>query len=137
ISFEITETAVVSRLDQATRFISLLKRRGFRFALDDFGTGMSSFAYLKHLPVDYLKIDGSFVRNMMNDPVDRAMVESINQIGHLMGLKTIAEYVEDDQTLEQLIDIGVDYAQGFGVVQPMPLNDSGGDSQNLSPGIIH
>ncbi|MEW8252741.1 MAG: EAL domain-containing protein [Candidatus Thiodiazotropha taylori] len=138
ISFEITETAVVSRLDQATRFISLLKRRGFRFALDDFGTGMSSFAYLKHLPVDYLKIDGSFVRNMMNDPVDRAMVESINQIGHLMGLKTIAEYVEDDQTLEQLIDIGVDYAQGFGVVQPMPLNDSGGDRQNLSPGgIIH
>ncbi len=125
ISFEITETAVVSRLDQAARFISLLKRRGFRFALDDFGTGMSSFTYLKRLPVDYLKIDGSFVSNMVNDPVDRAMVESINEIGHMMGLQTIAEYVEDDQTLEQLIDIGVDYAQGFGVVRPMPLDLAG------------
>jgi diguanylate cyclase (GGDEF)-like protein len=135
ISFEITETAVVSRLDQAARFISLLKRRGFRFALDDFGTGMSSFAYLKHLPVDYLKIDGGFVRNMLNDPIDRAMVESINHIGHLMGLQTIAEYVEDDQTLEQLIDIGVDYAQGYGVVQPMPLSNP--DRPNLSPGTIH
>ncbi|MEJ2454332.1 MAG: EAL domain-containing protein [Candidatus Thiodiazotropha sp.] len=121
ISFEITETAVVSRLDQATRFISLLRRRGFRFALDDFGTGMSSFAYLKSLPVDFLKIDGSFVRNMLNDPVDRAMVESINRIGHLMGLKTIAEYVESDQILEQLIDLGVDYAQGFGIMEPTPL----------------
>jgi diguanylate cyclase (GGDEF)-like protein/PAS domain S-box-containing protein len=122
ISFEITETVVVSRLDQAARFISLLKRKGFRFALDDFGTGMSSFTYLKRLPVDYLKIDGSFVSNMVNDPVDKAMVESINEIGHLMGLQTIAEYVEDDQTLEQLIDIGVDYAQGYGVVRPMPLD---------------
>ncbi len=121
ISFEITETAVVSRLDQATRFISLLKRRGFRFALDDFGTGMSSFSYLKSLPVDFLKIDGSFVKNMVNDPVDRAMVESINRIGHLMGLYTIAEYVESDQILERLIDIGVDYAQGFGIEMPSPL----------------
>jgi diguanylate cyclase (GGDEF)-like protein/PAS domain S-box-containing protein len=121
ISFEITETAVVSRLDQAARFISLLKRRGFRFALDDFGTGMSSFTYLKRLPVDYLKIDGSFVSNMVHDPVNKAMVESINEIGHLMGLQTIAEYVENDETLEQLIDIGVDYAQGFGIVRPMPL----------------
>jgi len=121
IAFEITETAVVSRLDQASRFISLLKRRGFRFALDDFGSGMSSFAYLKSLPVDYLKIDGGFVRNMLNDPVDRAVVESINRIGHLMGLKTVAEYVESDQILEQLMQLGVDYAQGFGVVRPSPL----------------
>jgi EAL domain-containing protein (putative c-di-GMP-specific phosphodiesterase class I) len=135
IAFEITETAVVSRLDQAARFISLLKRRGFRFALDDFGTGMSSFAYLKHLPVDYLKIDGSFVHNMRHDPVNRAMVESINHIGHLMGLQTIAEYVEDDQTLEQLIDIGVDYAQGYGVVQPTPLIRS--DRQKVSPEALH
>ncbi|MBT3015135.1 MAG: EAL domain-containing protein [Candidatus Thiodiazotropha sp. (ex Clathrolucina costata)] len=132
ISFEITETAVVSRLDQAARFISLLKRRGFRFALDDFGTGMSSFSYLKRLPVDYLKIDGSFVSNMVNDPVDKAMVESINEIGHLMGLQTIAEYVEDDQTLEQLIDIGVDYAQGFGVVRPMPLQMAGSGPLNAA-----
>ncbi|MET0007474.1 MAG: EAL domain-containing protein [Candidatus Thiodiazotropha sp. 6PLUC9] len=136
ISFEITETAVVSRLDQAARFMSLLKRRGFRFALDDFGTGMSSFAYLKHLPVDYLKIDGSFVRNMLNDPVDRAMVESINHIGHLMGLQTIAEYVENDQILEQLIDIGVDYAQGYGIVQPSPLHGIGRE-QISSPGLLH
>jgi EAL domain-containing protein (putative c-di-GMP-specific phosphodiesterase class I) len=121
ISFEITETAAVSRLDQATRFISLLKRRGFRFALDDFGAGVSSFAYLKCLPVDYLKIDGGFVCNMLNDPVDKAMVESINHIGHLMGLQTVAEYVESDLILEQLIDIGVDYAQGFGLVKPSPL----------------
>jgi diguanylate cyclase (GGDEF)-like protein len=121
ISFEVTETAVVSRLDQATRFISLLKRRGFHFSLDDFGTGMSSFAYLKSLPVDFLKIDGSFVKNMLHDPVDRAMVESINRIGHLMGLRTVAEYVESEQILEQLIEIGVDYAQGFGVMRPSPL----------------
>ncbi|MES9848671.1 MAG: EAL domain-containing protein, partial [Candidatus Thiodiazotropha sp.] len=116
----------------AARFISLLKRRGFRFALDDFGTGMSSFSYLKRLPVDYLKIDGSFVSNMVNDPVDKAMVESINEIGHLMGLQTIAEYVEDDQTLEQLIDIGVDYAQGFGVVRPMPLQMAGSGPLNAA-----
>ncbi|MES9852757.1 MAG: EAL domain-containing protein [Candidatus Thiodiazotropha sp. L084R] len=136
ISFEITETAVVSRLDQAARFMSLLKRRGFRFALDDFGTGMSSFAYLKQLPVDYLKIDGSFVRNMLNDPVDRAMVESINHVGHLMGLQTIAEYVENDQILEQLIDIGVDYAQGYGVVQPTPLYGTGRE-RIPPPGLLH
>ncbi|MCU7861968.1 MAG: EAL domain-containing protein, partial [Candidatus Thiodiazotropha sp. (ex Lucinoma kastoroae)] len=132
ISFEITETAVVSRLDQAARFISLLKRRGFRFALDDFGTGMSSFSYLKRLPVDYIKIDGSFVRNMLKDPVDKAMVESINEIGHLMGLQTIAEYVESDQILEQLIDIGVDYAQGYGVVRPSPLEVAGSDPVNAA-----
>ena len=124
-SFEITETAVVSRLDQATRFISLLKRKGFHFALDDFGTGMSSFAYLRSLPVDYLKIDGSFVRNMLNDPVDRVVVESINQIGHMMGLQTIAEYVESEQIMEQLIEIGVDYAQGFGIERPSPLSAMG------------
>ncbi len=137
ISFEITETAVVSRLDQATRFISLLKRRGFRFALDDFGTGMSSFAYLKHLPVDYLKIDGGFVRNILSDPVDRAMVESINQIGHLMGLQTIAEYVENDLILEQLIEIGVDYAQGYGVVRPSPLTQTGSGWKNRQGLLLH
>jgi diguanylate cyclase (GGDEF)-like protein len=121
ILFEITETAVVNRLDQAVRFMSLLKRRGFRFALDDFGTGVSSFAYLKSLPVDYLKIDGSFVKNMMDDPVDRAMVESINRIGHMVGLTTVAEYVESDEIMEGLIEIGVDFAQGYGVARPKPL----------------
>ncbi|MET0050651.1 MAG: EAL domain-containing protein, partial [Candidatus Thiodiazotropha sp.] len=117
-------------------FISLLKLRGFRFALDDFGTGMSSFAYLKHLPVDYLKIDGSFVRNILHDRVDRAMVESINQIGHLMGLQTIAEYVENDLILEQLIEIGVDYVQGYGVVRPSPLTQVGSSGRSR-PGLLH
>jgi EAL domain-containing protein (putative c-di-GMP-specific phosphodiesterase class I) len=125
ILFEITETAVVNRLDQAVRFMSLLKRRGFRFALDDFGTGVSSFAYLKSLPVDYLKIDGSFVKNMLNDPIERAMVESINRIGQMVGLKTIAEYVESDEIMEGLIEIGVDFAQGYGVARPKPLTMAG------------
>ncbi len=125
VLFEITETAVVNRLDQAVRFMSLLKRRGFRFALDDFGTGVSSFAYLKNLPVDYLKIDGSFVKNMMNDPVDRAMVESINRIGHMVGLITVAEYVESDEIMQGLIEIGVDFAQGYGVARPKPLAMAG------------
>jgi EAL domain-containing protein (putative c-di-GMP-specific phosphodiesterase class I) len=91
---------------------------------------MSSFAYLKSLPVDFLKIDGGFVRNMLNDPVDRAMVESINRIGHLMGLRTVAEYVESDQILEQLIDMGVDYAQGFGIMKPSPLTAEGSGSHS-------
>jgi EAL domain-containing protein (putative c-di-GMP-specific phosphodiesterase class I) len=121
ICFEITETAAVSRLDQAIHFIGEMRDLGFSFALDDFGTGMSSFAYLKNLPVDFLKIDGSFVRDILDDPVDCGMVESINQIGHLMGLKTIAEYVENGHVRERLAEIGVDYVQGFGVAMPEPL----------------
>jgi diguanylate cyclase (GGDEF)-like protein/PAS domain S-box-containing protein len=122
ISFEITETAVVHRLGRAKRFINLLKKQGFRVGLDDFGAGISSYTYLKHLPVDYLKIDGGVVCNILSDPVSRTVVDSINQIGHLMGVQTVAESVEDDQILEHLIDIGVDYAQGYAVVQPTPLN---------------
>ncbi len=122
ICFEITETAAVSRLDQANQFIGEMRELGCRFALDDFGTGMSSFAYLKNLQVDFLKIDGSFVRDLLDDPVDCGMVESINQIGHLMGLKTIAEYVENDMVRERLAEIGVDYIQGFGVSEPVPLD---------------
>jgi len=121
ICFEITETAAISKLDAAIRFISILKTKGCRFILDDFGSGLSSFAYLRDLQVDFLKIDGEFVQNMLEDRVKRAMVESINQIGHVMGLQTIAEWVENRQTHEALKEMGVDYAQGFWLCKPQPL----------------
>jgi diguanylate cyclase (GGDEF)-like protein/PAS domain S-box-containing protein len=121
ICFEITETAAVGNLAQAVRFIGALKDMGCRFVLDDFGSGLSSFAYLKNLRVDFLKIDGAFVRDMMGSPVQRALVESIHQIGQVMGIRTIAESVENRATLEALREIGVDYAQGFGIARPEPL----------------
>jgi diguanylate cyclase (GGDEF)-like protein/PAS domain S-box-containing protein len=121
IFFEITETAAVGNLAQATHFMRVLKELGFRFVLDDFGSGLSSFAYLKDLQVDFLKIDGSFVRDMTNNSVQRALVESIHQIGQVMGIRTIAESVEDAVTLEALREIGVDYAQGYGISMPEPL----------------
>jgi len=121
ISFEITETAAIANFNDAVRLIQDIKSFGCRFALDDFGSGLSSFAYLKHLPVDYLKIDGSFVRTVATDAVDRAMVASINEIGHLMGLQTIAEFVENEAILAELRDIGVDFAQGFELGRPIPL----------------
>ena len=92
-----------------------------RFALDDFGSGMSSFGYLRNLPVDYLKIDGAFVKGIANDEIDFAMVKSINEIGHVMKKKTIAEFVENDDILEKLRVIGVDYAQGYGIAAPKPI----------------
>jgi EAL domain-containing protein (putative c-di-GMP-specific phosphodiesterase class I) len=98
-----------------------LKALGCRFALDDFGVGMSSFAYLKYLPVDYIKIDGVFVRGMATDPMDQAIVEAVNRIAHILGLKTVAEYVEDETILERLREIGVDYAQGYYVAKPSAL----------------
>ncbi|NQZ81297.1 MAG: EAL domain-containing protein [Colwellia sp.] len=127
ISFEITETAAISNLSSANTFIKSLKAVGCKFALDDFGSGLSSFAYLKNLPVDFLKIDGAFVKDMVNDPIDCAMVNSINQIGHVMNLKTIAEFVENDEILEKLKEIGVDYVQGFGICKPYLLADKNGN----------
>lgn len=126
LCFEITETAAISNLAVAKRFISRLKARGCRFALDDFGSGLSSFAYLKNLDVDFLKIDGMFVRDMIDDPIDRAMVKSINEIGQVMGMKTIAEFVENDEIRELLSDIGVDYAQGYGIHKPEPMSSETG-----------
>ncbi len=121
VCFEITETAVVENFDAARAFIAALKQRGCRFALDDFGSGMSSYSYLKHLPVDYLKIDGSFVRGMLEDPIDRAVVESINQIGHDLEMETIAEFVENEEILTALAEVGVDYAQGTAIGDPRPV----------------
>ena len=123
ICFEITETALISNLSVAARFIDKLHDMGIRFSLDDFGSGLSSFAYLKNLHVDYLKIDGYFVKDIASNPIDRAMVNSIHEIGSVMGKTTIAEFVEDDEILSILREIGVDYAQGYGIGKPAPLSD--------------
>jgi diguanylate cyclase (GGDEF)-like protein len=123
IYFEITETAAVQNFHVAENFMRAIQDAGCRFALDDFGSGLSSFAYLQRLPVDYLKIDGALVRNMQANPVDQAMVAAVAEVGKVMGLKTIAEFVEDQATLEILQTMGVDYAQGYVVMKPMPLTE--------------
>ena len=122
LCFEITETAAISDLDKAVVFMEQLREFGCRFALDDFGTGLSSFGYLRTLPVDFLKIDGVFVRDMETDEVDFAMVRSISEVGRIMGKKTVAEYVENKELLAMLEDLDVDFAQGFAVGKPQALD---------------
>jgi diguanylate cyclase (GGDEF)-like protein/PAS domain S-box-containing protein len=121
ICFEITEKAVIANLSVTSRLITTLRNMGCRFALDDFGVGLGSFNYLKNMAIDYLKLDGGFVKNMAADNIDHAMVKAINQIGHTMNIKTIAEFVEDHETLEVVRSIGVDYAQGYLIAKPEPL----------------
>lgn len=125
ICFEITETEAIGNLTKAQYFIERLKNQGCSFALDDFGSGLSSYAYLKNLPVDFLKIDGMFVKDIASDPINHAMVESINHIGHVMGRKTIAEFVENQEIVKILGELGVDYMQGYGIARPRPLGELG------------
>jgi len=121
LCFEVTETAAISNLKNASRLIAELKKLGCKFSLDDFGSGLSSFAYLKNLNVDYLKIDGEFIKDVLLDSTDAAMVEAINQVGHIMGLKTIAEYVESEAIQKVVTSMGVDFVQGFGIHEPEPI----------------
>lgn len=121
ICFEITETAAIANLAHAINFVTVLESRGCCFALDDFGSGLSSFAYLKNLPVDYIKIDGHFIKDMVQNPVDRTMVEAISKIGHVMGIQTVGEFVENRPTRDALKEAGVDFAQGNGIAKPRPL----------------
>jgi len=123
VIFEITETVAISNLMSAQHFITEFRKIGVKFSLDDFGTGVSSFNYLKNLKVDYLKIDGGFVREMIIDPVDYAMVKSISHIGNVMGIKTIAEHAETKEIYNGLCEIGVDYAQGFYLHEPEKLEN--------------
>jgi len=122
VCFEITETSAIANLNQTINFIEQSRKDGFEFALDDFGSGMSSFSYLRALPVDYLKVDGGFVRNLLDDPIDLSIVDACNSIGHAAGLKTIAEFVETDAIKERVTELGLDYAQGFGIAKPKPLD---------------
>jgi diguanylate cyclase (GGDEF)-like protein/PAS domain S-box-containing protein len=121
LCFEITETAAIAQMKHAHKFMMAMKELGVKFALDDFGSGLSSFSYLKNLPIDYLKIDGSLVRGIPNEEYNRAIVTSINEVAHLMGIKTIAEFVETDQILEHIARISIDYAQGYITGKPMAI----------------
>ncbi len=123
ICFEITETSAIVNLNFATEFIRVLKKQGCKFSLDDFGSGLSSYAYIQQLPVDYIKIDGMFVRNLAHNENDQALVRSINELAHFMGMETVAEFVESHEILEVLRDIGVDHSQGYGIRKPMPIDE--------------
>ncbi|MGB5636202.1 MAG: EAL domain-containing protein, partial [Waterburya sp.] len=121
LCFEITETAAIGQISYAQKFMAAMKDLGVKFALDDFGSGLSSFSYLKNLPIDYLKIDGSLVKAIPNEECDRAIVHSINEVAHLMGIKTIAEFVENEQILEHIGQISIDYAQGYVTGRPIAI----------------
>jgi EAL domain-containing protein (putative c-di-GMP-specific phosphodiesterase class I) len=121
LCFEITETSAIANLSNVVHFMRELRKRGCHFALDDFGSGLSSFLYLKTLPVDYLKIDGQFIENVVRDPVDRSMVEAISQIGKAMGIHTVAERVESDEVLQELARLGIGFAQGYHIAAPRSL----------------
>lgn len=122
ICFEISEHVALTDINHVVRFVTALKDIGCRFSIDDFGGNLSTFNFLKNIPLDYLKIDGRLIRNIATDPVNQAMVESIHHIGHVMRLKTIAVWVENGQTLQALENIGVDYAQGYWVAEPSAFN---------------
>jgi diguanylate cyclase (GGDEF)-like protein/PAS domain S-box-containing protein len=123
LCFEITETAAITHIVMAEHFIVELKKLGCKFALDDFGTGLSSFGYLKTLPIDYLKIDGIFVKNIVQDKIDYAMVKAINEIGHTMEMQTVAEFVENNDIKKMLIKLGVNYVQGYSIHRPQPFEE--------------
>lgn len=123
VCFEITETAAIASLAAATVFMKTMKSLGCQFALDDFGSGLSSFGYLKKLPVDYLKIDGMFVKDVLDDPVDDALVKAIHDVGHVLGKQTIAEFVENEAICDRIRAIGIDYGQGYGLARPLPLSE--------------
>jgi diguanylate cyclase (GGDEF)-like protein/PAS domain S-box-containing protein len=122
ICFEITETMAIENISKTAYLIQQLRAIGCSFALDDFGSGMSSFGYLKNLPIDYLKIDGIFIKDIVQNRVDREIVEAINRIAHVMGIQTVAEYVENNDILIELQNLGIDYAQGYGIARPAPLS---------------
>jgi diguanylate cyclase (GGDEF)-like protein len=136
LQFEITETSMINNLESVRPFMSKMRDAGYGLILDDFGTGLSSFNYLKQFPVDGLKIDGSFIRQMKDSAVDRAIVESINEIAHKLGARTIAEFVEDTETLEILRAIGVDQAQGYVIGRPVPLEEILGEVRRKQAGLL-
>lgn len=123
LCLEITETAAITNMADATAFVQLVRAAGVRVALDDFGAGASSFGYLKALPVDYLKIDGQFVRTLLTDPLDDATVRCFVDVAQVMGVKTVAEFVDDPAVLARLRELGVDFAQGFLLHRPAPINE--------------
>jgi EAL domain-containing protein (putative c-di-GMP-specific phosphodiesterase class I) len=123
VCFEITETAAMNDLYRARQFIDEIKLLGCKFSLDDFGSGHASYAHLKNLPVNFLKIDGMFVKDITHDPIDFAIVKSVNEVGQVLGMQTIAEFVENDEIVEKLSEIGVNFLQGYAISRPAPLDE--------------